>query len=40
MADMAVVFHWPLSEMDRLGLDELGRFWAKARARSGKDQDT
>ncbi|MGR3501617.1 GpE family phage tail protein [Pseudaestuariivita sp.] len=30
MADIAAIFHWPLSEMDRMSLEELARFHALA----------
>jgi len=33
MADIASVFHWPLSELNALPLDELILWQAKARAR-------
>lgn len=34
MADLAVVFHWPPAALSGMSLEELGRWWAKARARS------
>lgn len=36
MADIASVFHWPLSEMERMSLAELIEWRAKAAARSWK----
>ncbi|PTE15909.1 GpE family phage tail protein [Pseudogemmobacter blasticus] len=37
MADIAVVFHWPPQAMDPMTLDELARWWGKARARAGRE---
>jgi len=34
MADIATIFHWQLSDMNALDLNELGRWWAKAKARA------
>lgn len=34
MADIAAIFHWPLSELDRLTLPDLARWWHHARRRS------
>lgn len=34
MADIAILFHWPPSEMERMSLHELAGWWAKARARA------
>lgn len=39
MANIAVVFHWPPSEMDGMALPELMRWHEKARARSGGTED-
>lgn len=39
MADLAVVFHWPPESMSQMSLEELGRWWAKARARSSSPED-
>jgi hypothetical protein len=39
MADIAVVFHWPLSEMLNMSLDELTLWWYHARNRSGESED-
>ena len=39
MADLAVVFHWPPDIMDRMSLDELARWWSKARARAAPSGD-
>lgn len=33
MADIAVVFHWPPSEMSGMGIGELARWWHRARKR-------
>jgi len=35
MADIAVIFHWPPSEMDGFSLDELIAWRERARVRSG-----
>jgi len=35
MADIAVIFHWPPSEMDGWTLDELMHWRERARVRSG-----
>jgi len=35
MADIAVIFHWPPSEMDGFTLDELMLWRERARVRSG-----
>ena len=40
MADIAVVFHWAPRDMDPMCLDELSRWWAKARHRSAPPEDT
>lgn len=37
MADIAVVFHWPPSEMDAMDLVELIDWRELAKARSGED---
>jgi len=36
MADIAVIFHWPPSEMEHWTLDELMHWRERARVRSGK----
>lgn len=33
MADIAVAFHWAPRDMDPMPLEELARWWAKARSR-------
>lgn len=35
MADIAATFHWPLPELDAMGLEELADWWMRAKARSG-----
>jgi len=35
MADIAVIFHWPPSEMEHWTLDELMHWRERARVRSG-----
>ena len=37
MADLAVVFHWALTDMDPLGLQELMDWRERARVRSSTD---
>lgn len=39
MADIALVFHWPPSELNAMSVEELGRWreLAAARHSSGKD---
>jgi hypothetical protein len=39
MADIAVVFHWPLSELDRMAPEELARWWDHARRRAPQPED-
>ncbi|WP_062560624.1 GpE family phage tail protein [Paracoccus aminovorans] len=39
MADLAVVFHWPPDALSGMSLEELGRWWAKARARAAPAED-
>ncbi|WP_084128775.1 GpE family phage tail protein [Cellvibrio mixtus] len=39
MADIAVIFHWPLSELCQLSLSELIDWWELAAKRSGSDKD-
>lgn len=40
MADIAVVFGWSPDVMDRMSIEELGRWWHKARARApGAERD-
>lgn len=39
MADLALVFHWPPASMDGMSLDELARWWSKARARAAGPED-
>jgi hypothetical protein len=39
MADIAVVFHWPPSELYPMSLTELTQWWAHARDRSGVEED-
>lgn len=34
MANIATIFHWPLSEMDAMSLDELMDWHARAEVRS------
>jgi len=36
MADIAVIFHWPPSEMEHWTLDELMHWRERARVRSGE----
>ncbi|PTE18061.1 GpE family phage tail protein [Cereibacter changlensis] len=38
MADIAIVFHWPPAAMDPMCLEELARWWAKARARAAPEE--
>lgn len=38
MADIALVFHWPPSELDRMDVRELALWWGHARARSGQTE--
>lgn len=38
MADIASIFHWPLHDMDRMGLAELAGWREQARKRSGVDE--
>jgi hypothetical protein len=38
MADIASVFHWPLSEMDKMTLSELIQWRKLAKERSGADE--
>ena len=38
MADLAAVFHWAPSDMERLGVQELMQWRERARARSGNDE--
>lgn len=37
MADVAVVFHWPLADMSAMSLAELAEWRERARVRSGDD---
>jgi Phage P2 GpE len=39
MADIAVVFGWAPRDMEAMTLEELGRWWQKARARAPNDDD-
>lgn len=39
MADIAVVFGWSPRDMDPMTIEELGRWWHKARARAQEDAD-
>ncbi|WP_072089910.1 GpE family phage tail protein [Yersinia alsatica] len=39
MADIAVIFHWPPSELDSLSLTELILWRDKARQRSGNPNE-
>lgn len=39
MADLAVVFHWPPDALSAMSLADLGRWWAKARARAAPAED-
>lgn len=39
MADLAIVFHWPLSDLEELEIEELAYWWQKARARSRSKDD-
>jgi hypothetical protein len=39
MANIAVVFHWPPSEMNGMDLPELMRWHEKASARSGNTEE-
>jgi hypothetical protein len=38
MADVAITFHWPLSEMERLSLSGLMAWRERARVRSQVDE--
>lgn len=38
MADIAVIFHWPPSEMNNFSLTELMEWREQARQRSGSDE--
>lgn len=39
MADLAIVFHWPPAAMMGMSLEELARWWAKARVRATPSED-
>lgn len=39
MADLAIVFHWSPESMNGMSLEELARWWAKARARAAPSED-
>lgn len=39
MADIAVVFHWPPSEMFTMSLTDLTVWWYHARERSGVEDN-
>lgn len=39
MADLAVVFHWPPESMAGMSLEELARWWSKARTRTAPPED-
>jgi hypothetical protein len=39
MADIAVVFGWGPREMDPMTVEELARWWHKARARAQSERD-
>lgn len=39
MADIAAIFHWPLSEMAAMGLVELAEWRERARLRSGAAEE-
>ncbi|MDR3353226.1 MAG: GpE family phage tail protein [Zoogloeaceae bacterium] len=39
MADLAVTFHWPPSEMERMSLSELMDWRERARVRSEADHE-
>ncbi|WP_276681490.1 GpE family phage tail protein [Thalassolituus oleivorans] len=39
IADVAAIFHWPLSDMINLPLDELATWWHHAGKRSGVDDE-
>lgn len=39
MADLAVVFGWSPRDMDPMSLEELARWWHKARARAKPEKD-
>lgn len=38
MADIAIIFHWPLAAMDSMSLNELAAWRERARVRSGADE--
>ncbi|WP_435633246.1 GpE family phage tail protein [Carnimonas bestiolae] len=38
IADIATVFHWPLSDMADMSLTELMEYRERARVRSGADE--
>lgn len=38
MADIAAIFHWPLSDMLGMNLVELAEWHERARLRNGDDQ--
>lgn len=37
MADIATVFHWPASEMEKMSIFELAEWRERARVRSGSE---
>ena len=39
MADIAFVFHWPLSELDAMSIEDIGRWRELAAARHNPDKD-
>ncbi|MEE2748872.1 MAG: GpE family phage tail protein [Pseudomonadota bacterium] len=39
IADIAAIFHWSLSDLIALPLDELSTWWNHARKRSGDPDD-
>jgi hypothetical protein len=38
MADIAVIFHWPPSELERMSISELMEWREQARKRSASDE--
>jgi len=38
MADIAVVFHWPLSAMEEMSIEELSAWRERARVRFGGEE--
>lgn len=40
MADIATVFGWSPRDMDPMGIEELGDWWHRARARSHREEES